>query len=213
MLNNTSLEDKFEFAHDEKNFVTLSNVLDTIKEPFCIQHITYSTHPPYEKGKVSKLKFNKEYCENIQEYLTCFNYLDSCMAQLLSRITTDEKLKNATIIITADHNVSCSKYKKFISQYDINITNETFCPLIILSPNIKENILVEDTCYQMDVFPTIMNFIEGSEDYYFKGFGVNLMDSLAIKNRILSDRESKQLSDKLIPINYFAKFESSSCAK
>lgn len=210
---NTSEADKFEFAHDEKSFVTLANMLDTVKEPFCIQHITYSTHPPYEKGKNSKLKFNKEYCENIQEYLSSFNYLDSCMAQLLSRITTDEKLKNATIVITADHTANGSSYKKFISQYNINIKNETFCPLIIVSPKIKENITVTDTCYQMDIFPTILNFVDGSEDYYFKGFGVNLMDSSAIKNRILSNAEANQLSDKLIPINYFSKFESISDAK
>ena len=85
-------------------------------------------------------------------------------------------------------------------------TTKTFTPLLIYSPNISENIQVRDTCYQMDIYPTIMHLI-GCEDYYWKGFGVNLMDSIARHNRSITEQEAYELSDKLIRSNFFADIE------
>ena len=82
-------------------------------------------------------------------------------------------------------------------------TTKTFTPLIIYSPQIKENVQVTDTCYQMDIYPTILHLI-GCKDYYWKGFGVNLMDSVARHNRPITEQEAYELSDKLIRSNYFA---------
>lgn len=62
--------------------------------------------------------------------------------------------------------------------------------------------LLTDTCYQMDIFPTILHLI-GCEDYYWKGFGVNLLDSVARNNRVITEHEAFILSDKVIRANWF----------
>ena len=97
-----------------------------------------------------------------------------------------------------------SDFTVYAKEQNLSIASgENYCPLIIYSPRISENIHVADTCYQMDIFPTILHLI-GCEDYYWKGFGVNLMDSVARHNRPISEKEAYNLSDKLIRSNYFA---------
>ena len=80
-----------------------------------------------------------------------------------------------------------------------------YCPLIIYSPEIEGNIHVTDTCYQMDVFPTILNLI-GAEDYFWHGFGVNVMDSVARHNRPITEEEAYRLSDLMIRSDYFRNY-------
>lgn len=45
------------------------------------------------------------------------------------------------------------------------------------------------------------------EDYYWKGFGVNLLDSVARHNRPISEQEAYRLSDMIICGNYFSIIE------
>jgi hypothetical protein len=54
----------------------------------------------------------------------------------------------------------------------------------------------------MDVYPTILHLLD-CQSYYWKGFGVNLMEKDAWKNRPIQPAEAQQLSDKLIRANYF----------
>ena len=141
-------------------------------------------------------------------YLNCLHFTDSCIGELFHAVQTNEKLKdNTTIVISGDHTIFRSvneEFDVFAQKNGINMqTTKTFTPLIIYSPNISKNMQVTDTCYQMDIYPTIMHLI-GCEDYYWKGFGVNLMDSIARHNRPISEQEAYELSDKLIRSNYFA---------
>jgi hypothetical protein len=55
----------------------------------------------------------------------------------------------------------------------------------------------------MDIYPTIMHLI-GCENYYWKGLGINVMDSTARRNRPITEEDAYELSDKLIRSNYFA---------
>ena len=84
-------------------------------------------------------------------------------------------------------------------------SKENYCPLIIYSPQIEGNVQIDELCYQMDIFPTILHLI-GCEDYYWKGFGVNLLDSVARRNRPITEKEAYELSDKLIRSNYFSSY-------
>ena len=81
------------------------------------------------------------------------------------------------------------------------MTPENDClPLIIYSPKISGNPRYTEDAYQMDIYPTYQSLL-GSGHYYWKGFGVNLMD--AKQNRILNHENALLLSDKVIRNNYF----------
>lgn len=184
------------------------NYADTIANPFCVLGITVSSHVPFTQGSKNPKYIVDGMPLIMSAYLNCLHYTDSCIGEVFKAVLTNEKLKdNTTIVISGDHTIFRSvneEFDTFAQKNDINMqTTKTFTPLIIYSPNISENTQVIDTCYQMDIYPTIMHLI-GCEDYYWKGFGVNLMDSIARHNRPVSEQEAYELSDKLIRSNYFA---------
>lgn len=187
------------------------NYADTVAYPFCVLGITVSSHVPFTHGSKYP-KYNVDGMPLIMSaYLNCLHYTDSCIGEVFKAVLTNEKLKdNTTIVISGDHTIFRSvneEFDTFAQKNDINMqTTKTFTPLIIYSPNISENTQVTDTCYQMDIYPTIMHLI-GCEDYYWKGFGVNLMDSIARHHRPVSEQEAYELSDKLIRSNYFANID------
>ena len=54
----------------------------------------------------------------------------------------------------------------------------------------------------MDAFPTILHLI-GCDHYYWKGFGVNLLDSVKRGDRMIVEQNAFELSDKIIRSNFF----------
>ena len=139
-------------------------------------------------------------------YLNCLAYTDSCIGTLLDAIQNSPLAANTTIVISGDHTIFRSQdaeMDRFAKANNIPMrTGHTFTPLIIYSPEIEGNIQVTDTCYQMDIFPTILHLI-GAEDYYWHGFGVNLLDSAARNNRPCTEQEAYRLSDLIIRSDYF----------
>ncbi|MBQ5524886.1 MAG: hypothetical protein IIT93_05155, partial [Paludibacteraceae bacterium] len=73
---------------------------------------------------------------------------------------------------------------------------------IIYSPDIKERIDVEDVCYQMDIYTTLLSLL-GMKEYYWKGFGVDLTAQTDTIERKHTESELYNLSDKLIRANWF----------
>lgn len=178
-----------------------------------ILSITMASHSPFKAyADKSDLILPNDMPMKMANYLKCISYTDNHLNQFLSAIKSDSILKNSTIVITGDHTIFPSEIRKEFSDYcktnnlDYKI-EEAYCPLIIYSPNIKEKTIVDEEAYQMDIYPTILHVI-GAEDYYWKGFGVNLLDSVARRNRLISPEDAFELSDKLIRANYFKEIES-----
>ena len=198
------------FIRNENDSVLFQTTLDRLHKGYqMIQVITMSSHSPFRYGASrSHLQLPQQLPVFMSDYLKSIHYMDAGLQILLAQIDCDSLLSKATIVITGDHTIfPDDKRKEYTTICHANNLNfqieEAFVPLIIYSPQIKESIQVTDTCYQMDIYPTIMHLI-GCEDYYWKGFGVNLLDSAAIHNRQISEQEAYELSDKLIRSNYFA---------
>ncbi len=174
-----------------------------------IQTITLASHIPFEYGEQhSKLDLTPSMPKYMGNYLKSLNCTDAGFKVLFDAFDTDSCLSNTIFVITGDHTIftqeNRDEYSTFCRNNNLDYTvTDAFCPLIIYSPSFSHNIQITDTCYQMDIYPTIMHLI-GCEDYYWKGFGVNLLDSTARHNRPISEKEAYELSDKLIRSNYFA---------
>lgn len=173
---------------------------------FCILGITVDSHVPFAYGSTHPKHIVPGMPNILSAYLNCLNYTDSCIGVLLNTIKNSPLANNTTIVISGDHTIFRSHdadIDKFASEHNIPMqTGHTFTPLIIYSPEIEGNIQVTDTCYQMDIFPTILHLI-GAEDYYWHGFGVNLLDSAARNNRPCTEQEAYRLSDLMIRSDYF----------
>ena len=60
--------------------------------------------------------------------------------------------------------------------------------------------------YAMEpIYPTLLH-LTNNDHYYWKGFGVNLLDSVNRNNRPITEEEAYMLSDKLIRANFFKKY-------
>ena len=182
--------------------------LDKLKtSPFCMHVITMSMHSPFTRVECPPMYWPDDMPSNLRNYLNAVHYTDSAIAPFLEKLESDSLLTNTTIVVTGDHTTfshnMLKEYASFVEEYGYPIPTEiSYCPLIVCSPNIKENIVVDELCYQMDIFPTTLPCI-GADDYYWKGFGVNLLDSTARHNRKITEDEAYILSDKMIRSDWF----------
>ena len=187
--------------------ITLKHVQET-EEPTCVFAITVSTHAPFNRIRNNKITTTAPPLLN--RYMQCLNYTDSCIGDFMTYILNDPKLAQSTIVITSDHTIfkpaMLPDFMDYAIEQDLSIASgENYCPLIIYSPQIEGNVQIDEMCYQMDIFPTILHLI-GCEDYYWKGFGVNLLDSVARNNRPITEQEAYILSDKIIRANWFESY-------
>ena len=196
-----------EWGTDAKIF---ENIITLTKNPspFCILGITVASHSPFVYSKKHMYAKPTNMPETMSAYLNCLHYTDSCIGVLLDTIMNSTLASNTTIVITGDHTIfrsesTFSDLTEYAKENNIDFhAGHNFVPLIIYSPEIEGNIQVKDTCYQMDIFPTILHLI-GAEDYYWHGFGVNLLDSAARNNRPCTEQEAYRLSDLMIRCDYF----------
>ncbi len=195
---------------DAQTFQVMKSELESYEYSlFCYFALTVDSHAPFNRVPHNPtLQFDTNMPLELQQYLTCLHYMDSCFGDWYNEWSKTEQAKNTILIITSDHTIFKSDLLQelmltYAQQVDLSIASgKTYCPLIIQAPQIEENMQITDICYQMDVYPTIMHLI-GCEDYYWKGFGVNLLDSTARNNRSITEEEAYQLSDKLIRVDYF----------
>ena len=192
----------------------INNVLDYSFESdssFCVLGITLTSHVPFMYGVEHTMHEFENMPQTMSAYLNCLHYTDSCIGVLLDSVLNSPLAENTTIVITGDHTIfrdeiGFSDMNKYAQDNSINFkAGHTFTPLIIYSPNIEGNIHISDTCYQMDIFPTILHLI-GAEDYYWQGLGINLLDSVARKNRQITESEAYRLSDLIIRSDYFRNY-------
>ena len=187
-------------------------ILDSIYSlhPYCMA-ITMATHSPFVAcSMMTKLDLPDDMPENMSNYLRCMHYSDSCWGEFLKKVDTDSILQNTTICFMGDHIIFDPNMRNTFATYcaenqlDYDV-NSAHTAIITYSPNIDKKYIVSETTYQMDAYPTILHLI-GCEDYYWKGFGVNLLDSVARNNRPISEQEAFVLSDKIIRANWFESF-------
>ena len=200
--------EKVSYVDDAILFAHIKDYIDTIPEPFCVLGITISSHVPFVIGSTNPRYTIEGMPAILSAYLNCLHYTDSLIGDFCKYVYGNERLaSNTTIVISGDHTIFRSQDEQidtYAKSHNIPMqTTQTFTPLLIYSPLIQYNtIQVTDTCYQMDIYPTIMSVI-GCEDYFWKGLGVNLMDSVARNNRPITEQEAYELSDKIIRSNYF----------
>lgn len=170
--------------------------------------LTVSTHTPFEAvSSKSEMMTPDDMPIYLANYLKSFNYTDLSIKTIIDSIRKDEYLKQSVIVFTGDHTVFHKSQRESFNDYckrnnlpyDVN---EGYTSFIMYSPDIEGNIVIEEEAYQMDIYPTILNAI-GCENYYWGGFGVNLLEEDVIKERKISAEEALELSDKIHQANYF----------
>ena len=191
---------------DKNDSTTFSILTDIYRDYSYVMAISTASHTPFLRCP-DNMKLNRDSSmpKIMADYLDCVHYTDSLLGDFLEKVDTDETLRNSTIIITGDHTIFDDDLRRKFNDYFISSGEdkkaEAYCPFIIYSPSIKEKTIVEEEVYQMDIFPTALHAIGCDSTYYWKGFGINLLDRDAV--RILTEEEAFALSEKMIEADYW----------
>lgn len=170
--------------------------------------ITIASHTPFTAcTHYSSLSLPDDMPVNMRNYLLCLNYTDSCWGNLLRRIDTDSVLRNSVVCFMGDHiifdPIMRKKFQDYCDESGLDYTpKDAYTAFVAYSPDLQESVRIDEMTYQMDAYPTIRHLI-GADDYYWRGFGVNLSDTAALRHRPITEQEAYSLSDKIIRVDYF----------
>ena len=176
-------------------------------QPFCTFVLTLSSHSPfnlYDHNFMMDLK--EDWSVNARAYIGSIHYMDHYLGQLIDYMENNGLFDNTLLVITGDHTIykdaTVSQYLiEGAQQAGLSVANgHNYVPLIITGAGITENKTIEETVYQMDIYPTIMHLI-GADDCYWSGFGCDL--SADTLSRRFTEQEAYLLSDKIIRNNEF----------
>lgn len=192
---------------DSSVIETLIQYVDSASTPFAVQAITIDTHQPFQKGEINHLDLPQKTPKIISNYINAFAHADSILGMFLEKFKEDSVLKNSIIVITGDHtilkNENLTKLRTFAQDAQLDFDGKNYVPLIIYSPDFEKSTFIDEKTYQMDIFPTILPLINQT-DYLFKGFGVNLLDSVARQSRYYSEKRAYEISEKIIRSDYLS---------
>ena len=196
--------------NDEDVTNILINVVDTIQEPFAVFAITQSMHVPFALPKIKKsLRFPSEMPMTMQNYLSCVHYTDSCIGNFLDSYEHTDTKDSTIIVITGDHTIFkpgglLPELLPYAKKHNMSIAEGiTYCPLLVLDSTKKKK-MVSEKCYQMDIYPTILD-ATNVDGYYWKAFGRSLLDDCSMRH--LTEDDAFELSDQLIRANYFSQID------
>lgn len=172
---------------------------------FCALAISSSTHMPFTKVQTSTFAtVTGEWPEGLVNYVRSVNYTDSCFGAFWQQWQEDELLQQSVLVITGDHTISHQVYSSETpAEVQDYAPDGWYLPFIVYSPDITGRHYIHDTCYQMDIFPTLMA-VNGGETYYWQGFGNNL---LADKKRNEPEEVLFDASAKMIKSDFFRTVE------
>ncbi len=186
-----------------------NKVEEVVKGYDFLLSLTMTMHAPFNETPEDNYLGVEGMPDEIRRYLNAVMYMDKQLGILLTSLMNDTTTRDATIVITSDHNVLSKKSRKefdgFNNVHELGFGNiNEYIPLVVYSPRIEQKVLITDTVYQMDIYPTLLHILD-CESYYWKGFGVNLLEKDAWKHRPIQPKEAQRLSDKMIRANYFEK--------
>lgn len=200
------VEPQSEYRFEWNDSVVVDKMIETINaisSPSCVMGITVSGHLPFDSSPDS-IDLSDTIPSLFRRYMQTAHFTDRQVGRLLAWADTAQIMQNSVIAITGDHRIFHAWGSEEIRNYGLRAnlpfgTGQAGCPLIIHAPQIDSTKIVESG-NQIDIFSTILSLI-GQKDYFWKGMGRDLMNdsSFCEENYYLR----RQLSDKLIRMNYF----------
>jgi phosphoglycerol transferase MdoB-like AlkP superfamily enzyme len=149
---------------DEPFFKFFASKMDGFKQPFMTAIFSVSSHHPFKVPEQYKGKFKKGPAPIVE----VVGYTDFALHELFSEIAKSPWFGNTLFVITADH-TNESIHPEFQNNFG------SYCvPVIFFKPGSSIRGIKKRIAQQIDIMPTIMNFLNFDEEYI--AFGNNLLD-------------------------------------
>ncbi len=147
---------------DEPFLVKTSQNMSTLKEPFFTSIFTLSSHNPYKVPE----KYHGKFSKGTLEIHESVGYADYALKQFFNEAKKQAWFNNTLFVITADHTAESADpfYSNLIGQYNF--------PMILYKNGITAKQEAR-TVQQIDIMPTILDYLNYDQPYY--SFGKSML--------------------------------------
>jgi len=173
-------------ALSDKSFFRQSlNMIDTSK-PFYSLFITLSCHHPFTYFRDFDFNVGKFEGEYIGNFIKGAHYQDSCIGTFIEDLKTKGLYDNSLLVFYGDHSAVPKIENEGLMQFlgidysDYNWIKLQRIPLIIHYPGQQKGEVVSTTGGQIDIMPTIANFMNFDVPYALGKDLVNTKESYAV---------------------------------
>ncbi|SEF48084.1 Sulfatase [Eubacterium ruminantium] len=153
----------------QSDLMMIDTTFDNYKdfEPFHTYYLTVSGHVMYNfmgnamAERHEDISENLPYSETTRAYISCQYELELAMTSLLNKLEKAGIADRTLIVLCADHVPYDNK--EVVDELAGKTLGDTFewfkNSLIIYSPSMKENVVVEKYCSTLDILPTVSNLM------------------------------------------------------
>ncbi len=147
---------------DEPYFQYFGKQLGTFQQPFMATLFSLSAHHPYSIPQQHKGRFRKGDLP-IQE---CIMYSDYALQKFFDYAQTQDWYQNTLFVITADHcsEISLESYNNDWGKYAI--------PILYYMPADSLQGVNESTTQQIDILPSVLDYLNYDKEYFALGESV-----------------------------------------
>ncbi len=151
---------------DEEFFQYTNKKVSEMQKPFLATLFTLSSHHPSSIPEKYKAKFT----EGELPILKSVEYADFSLRKFFESASKEKWFDSTLFIITADHTGPS------IDAYYNNNYGRFQIPVLLYKHNSSLRGTSKKTVQQIDILPTILEYVNYAEDYY--AFGNNMLDSI-----------------------------------
>ena len=179
-------------AWDEDFLQYYADMLDTISEPFFTTLFSVSSHHPFKVPEKYVGKFPK----GTKPIHQCIHYTDQSLEKFFKKIQNSSWYDSTLFVITADHSfyqVSHPEYKTIRGSYSV--------PLFFYHPTDDLSGIEYELGQQIDIMPTVLNYLNYDEPYISFGNDLFKDDSNRFAVNVLNNTYQLYMEDYLIQYN------------
>jgi len=148
--------------YDEPFLQYFSNKMSSFKQPFITSVFTLSSHHPYNVPEKYKNKFK----EGELPIHRAVEYADYSLRKFFETAKKTDWYKNTIFVLTADHSSITN------SSYYLNKVGQFCIPIFFFTPDGSLSGNVEKTIQQIDIMPTVLDYLHYKKSFYSLGNSV-----------------------------------------
>ncbi|MDE6511016.1 MAG: LTA synthase family protein, partial [Muribaculaceae bacterium] len=191
-------------------------VLDSIKQPFLLEYVTFSMHAPFTHKSIPTKEWlaSSNLETNEINYLNSVNYTDSQICKFFENLNRRGLLQSTVVFIVSDHSQTLGINKsrfKHIKEDSLDLM-----PMAFIAVNTGITKKIDSSAGQINVYPTILHVLDKGNLQY-RGLDRSLLDP-ALSSSVSAQGKSRgdapeaeisrqtrawQVSDSLLRSNFF----------
>jgi phosphoglycerol transferase MdoB-like AlkP superfamily enzyme len=140
---------------DEPMLQFMANKLNNMPQPFYGFFFSLTSHHPFKVP----LWFEQKY-PNMDAHDRSFLYADYALSRFFEKARTMSWFGNTLFVLCADHTGVRSRFEEYqtkVGRYKI--------PIIFYKPNEIKPTILPKTCQQIDIMPTVLDFLKYDKPY------------------------------------------------